>query len=78
VGNVEQAGCSLGNVTCPAGAMIVWFNHTINGGQSSTFQFAALMDTANAPPNGTLIRSTAAATGGGSGAGAAVDVVIAP
>jgi len=80
----QGGGCNgipLLNTVCGPGGVIGWFNVLIVPGQSATFTFAALVDTANAPPNGTVIRSTATAlviNGIASGATAGVDVVVSP
>ena len=77
-GSIAQTGsCGLINAACPAGGTIRWIQ-VIGGGQSFSVAFAALVNTTNPPPNGTLIRSTATAEGANSGATAAVDVAIAP
>jgi YD repeat-containing protein len=68
-------GCG-GAGSCAAGVVITWGSYSIATGQSATVLFAALVDTANPPPNGTLISSTASATASGNGATAAVDVVV--
>jgi hypothetical protein len=81
--SIGQGGFCIGigthpTASCPAGGTVRWQNFLINAGQSVTLSFAALVSTANPPPNGTIIRSTATATGGSSGASAAVDMAIAP
>jgi len=78
-GNVGQSGaCGVfTNVACAAGGVIRWTNIQIAPGQSTTLQFAALVNTLNALPNGTVVRSTATArvvSGSASGASAAVDI----
>ena len=81
VGSIGQSGsCTAvaSNVPCPAGGTVRWPGFFINAGQSVTLQFAALVNTTNPPPNGTVIRSTATAQGGSSGASAGVDVAIGP
>lgn len=82
-----QAGCN-GAASCAPGTTIQWGNNTgypvgIAAGQSVTVTFAALVDTTNPPPSGTLLRSTATATGvlslgTGSGATAALDIAVSP
>jgi uncharacterized repeat protein (TIGR01451 family) len=77
-GSIGQGGSCVGllsTVPCPAGRTVRW-SDVILAGQSITLQFAALVDTASPPPNGTVIRSTATAQGGSSGASAGVDVVV--
>ena len=75
-GSTGQSGsCNgVGNGACPTGKTIRW-SQVIGAGQSVTPQFAALVDTTNPPPSGTLIRSTATANSSTSGATAAADVV---
>ena len=74
--NAVSSGGGCGLSSCPAGTIVTWGSHSIAAGQSDTVQFAALVDTASPPPNGTLISTTAAATANGNGASAAVDVVV--
>ena len=74
--SIGQGG-SCGVVVCTPGRTIGW-SRVIGAGQAIAFPFAALVDTSNPPSNGTVIRTTASATGGGSGAIAEVDVAIAP
>ena len=73
--NAVSSGGGCGLSSCPAGTIVTWGSHYIAAGQSDTVQFAALVDTASPPPNGTLISTTAAATANGNGASAAKGVV---
>src|SRR2546422_1403606 len=73
-GNIGQSG-GCGLLVCTAGRPISW-NRVISAEQAMTFSFAARVDTTNAAPNGTVIRSTVTATSGNNGATTAVDVVI--
>ena len=81
VGAIGQSGFCVGvNATlpCPAGGTVRWQNFYIAAGQSLSLPFAALVDTASAPPNGTVIRSTLTALGTNGGATSGVDVAIGP
>ena len=81
VGAIGQSGFCVGvsvSLPCPAGGTVRWQNFFIAAGQSLTLPFAALVDTASPPPNGTVIRSTLTALGSNGGATAGVDVVIRP
>ena len=78
---VAQADRSGGNcnnqLTCAAGATISWNTTNLATGQSQSFTFAALVDTVNAPPNGTVLHSVATGIlNNGGGASATTDVVI--
>ena len=75
------SGC--GASVCGPGTMIQWGNASgypvgVGAGQSVTVTFAALVDATNPPANGTVIRSTAAATTSAGSASATVDVAIGP
>jgi hypothetical protein len=72
--NIWQAGlqsvtcAGVEGTTCTGGKTIQWGNSTgypvsIAAGQSFTVTFAALVDTASAPTNGTVIRASATARG---------------
>ena len=81
VGAIGQSGFCVGvNATlpCPAGGTVRWQNFYIAGGQSLTLPFAALVDTASPPVNGTATRSTLTAVGSNGGATSGVDVAIGP
>ena len=74
----QNGSCGgLPNGACPTGGTLLWFISVL-AGQSVTLQFAALVNTTNPPPNGTVIRSTATANGSAGGASAGVDVAIGP
>ena len=81
-GGIGQGGFCVGVANpspCPSGGTVRWTNFSISGGQSATLPFAAMVNTASPPANGTIIRSTATALNGSySGATAGVDVVVAP
>ena len=64
--------------TCGPGATISWNIPNLGAGQSESVTFAALVDSVNAPPNGTLLHSvaTVASNNAGGGASASSDVVV--
>jgi hypothetical protein len=77
--NIGQSGfCgAINGAACAAGGVTRWLNIHIAPGQSTTLQFAALVNRTNAQPNGTVVRSTATArvvSGSASGATAAVNI----
>jgi pimeloyl-ACP methyl ester carboxylesterase len=81
--SLGQGGSCVGSTSafsCPAGGTVRWTTTILGSGQSVTLLFTTMLDAANPPPNGTLLRSTATATptGDGSPATAAIDVVVAP
>ena len=73
--------CGQGVTTCGAGQTISWSLGYVGAGGSVTVMYTARVDTVNPPAAGTVLRSTASAdavaSGAGSAAPVAVDVLVA-
>ena len=73
--------CGQGVTTCGAGQTISWSLGYVGAGESVTVLYTARIDTVNPPAAGTVLRSTASAdavaSGAGSAAPVAVDVLVA-